>query len=246
MSLQDPLLTTEDVANYLKVEVVTVRRLVGRGELAAYRVGGEFRFAPSDVQDYLRRQYLPARPTSPFGLLPGEPGKLWLSALFAPPIARGRREAASGQRFTKDAQSVLALSQSRAEQLGSAGIETVHLLLGLAAEPDGLGGKALAEFGATEAHLSGALSHRAEWLGPPRTEATIPLSLAPGTMRALRSAVEQAHKLKHDQVGTEHLLLGILADSDSSAAAVLSELKVNADKLRARVQAMIKQGSAPQ
>jgi excisionase family DNA binding protein len=244
MSLQDPLLTTEDVANYLKVEVVTVRRLVGRGELAAYRVGGEFRFAPGDVQDYLRRQYLPARPAGPLGLLPGEPGRLWLSALFAPSIVRGRTEAASGERFTKHAQSVLALSQARAEQLGSAGIETAHLLLGLAAEPHGMGGRALAEFGVTEAHINRLLSDRPAWLGPPRTETTVPLSLAPGTMRALRSAVEQANKLKHDHVGTEHLLLGLLADTDSTAAAVLNELKVKADKLRARLQAMIKQGGA--
>src|SRR5215470_6676085 len=55
------LFTSEDVANYLKVDVVTVRRLVNRGELAAYRVGGEYRFRKHDINDYLERQYVPAQ-----------------------------------------------------------------------------------------------------------------------------------------------------------------------------------------
>ena len=45
----EALLKTEDLANYLKVDVVTVRRLVNRGELAAYRIGGEYRFKARDV-----------------------------------------------------------------------------------------------------------------------------------------------------------------------------------------------------
>ena len=62
MEPMESLLTTEDLANYLKVDVVTVRRLVSRGELAAYRIGGEYRFTRSDIVDYLHRQHIPARP----------------------------------------------------------------------------------------------------------------------------------------------------------------------------------------
>src|SRR5262245_63984104 len=61
MDLVEPLLTSDDVANYMKIDVVTVRRLVNRGELAAYRIGGEYRFKADDIREYLERQYLPAQ-----------------------------------------------------------------------------------------------------------------------------------------------------------------------------------------
>jgi excisionase family DNA binding protein len=59
----DPLLTTDDVASYLNVDVVTVRRLITKGELGAYRIASEYRVRMSDLTDYLRRQYRPARTT---------------------------------------------------------------------------------------------------------------------------------------------------------------------------------------
>lgn len=56
----DVLLTTDEVAAYLNVDVVTVRRLITRRELGAYRIASEYRVRMSDLEDYLRRQYLPA------------------------------------------------------------------------------------------------------------------------------------------------------------------------------------------
>lgn len=57
----DPLLTTDDVASYLNVDVVTVRRLITKGELGAYRIASEYRVRMSDLEDYLRRQYIPPK-----------------------------------------------------------------------------------------------------------------------------------------------------------------------------------------
>src|SRR5438477_12925832 len=54
------LMTSEEVAEYLHVDPVTIRRLVNKGELSAYRIGADYRFAPSDLQDYLERQRLSA------------------------------------------------------------------------------------------------------------------------------------------------------------------------------------------
>src|SRR5438093_9756118 len=50
------LMTTEEVAEILHVDPATIRRLVNRGDLAAYRIGADYRFAPSDLESYLRRQ----------------------------------------------------------------------------------------------------------------------------------------------------------------------------------------------
>ncbi len=60
----DPLLTTDDVASYLNVDVVTVRRLITKGELGAYRIASEYRVRMSDLEDYLRRQYIPPKTTA--------------------------------------------------------------------------------------------------------------------------------------------------------------------------------------
>lgn len=57
----DPFLTTDDVASYLNVDVVTVRRLISKGELGAYRIASEYRVRLSDLEDYLRRQYIPPK-----------------------------------------------------------------------------------------------------------------------------------------------------------------------------------------
>jgi excisionase family DNA binding protein len=247
MNLQEPLLTTEDVANLLKVEVVTVRRLVGRGELAAYRVGGEYRFSQADVQDYLKRQYLPARSGQERFGAKTERTRFWVSEVLQRVQRReGSKEGrgAAGERFTDRAQAVLKATQEKAEAMGSDSIEPAHLLLGLATERGGLGSRALAEMGVTADQIEGVLKTHAAFAGEPRTGPEAPLKLGEATMAALRRAVDQANKLKHDYVGTEHLLLGLLADSQGAAVSILRELKIEAGKVRAHVQKLIREDAA--
>jgi len=54
-----PTLTTTKVAKRLGISVPTVKRLAERGELAGYKIGGWYRFAPSSVEDYLNRHVRP-------------------------------------------------------------------------------------------------------------------------------------------------------------------------------------------
>jgi excisionase family DNA binding protein len=61
----DPLLTTDEVAAFLNVDVVTVRRLITKGELSAYRIASEYRVRLSDLEEYLQRQYMPAKQRGP-------------------------------------------------------------------------------------------------------------------------------------------------------------------------------------
>ena len=58
--MKEHLLTSEEVADYLRVDIVTVRRLVNRGDLTAYRIGGEYRFMQADIDDFVRQQRVPA------------------------------------------------------------------------------------------------------------------------------------------------------------------------------------------
>src|ERR1700732_706815 len=52
----EQFMTSEEIAELLHVDPVTIRRLVNKGELSAYRIGTDYRFAPSDLQNYLQRQ----------------------------------------------------------------------------------------------------------------------------------------------------------------------------------------------
>ena len=57
----EQLMTAEEVAELLHVDPVTIRRLVNTGELSAYGIGDDYRFARSDLADYLQRQHVTAR-----------------------------------------------------------------------------------------------------------------------------------------------------------------------------------------
>ena len=58
--MMEQFMTSEEIAQLLHVDPVTIRRLVNKGELPAYRIGADYRFAPSDLQDYLQRQRIAA------------------------------------------------------------------------------------------------------------------------------------------------------------------------------------------
>src|SRR5215467_2064709 len=62
----EPFMTSEEIAELLHVDPVTIRRLVTKGELSAYRIGSDYRFASADLADYLQRQRIaaPAQPGS--------------------------------------------------------------------------------------------------------------------------------------------------------------------------------------
>ncbi len=63
-------------------------------------------------------------------------------------------------------------------------------------------------------------------------------------LKALVSAVDEAHRRRHDYVGAEHLLLGIIAEPDSGAATVLGQLGVDSDDIRSAVSYIVRDGSA--
>src|SRR6516164_9531755 len=99
----EPLLTTEDVAEFFRVDVVTIRRMIGKGDLTAYRVGGEYRFKRADIDAYLERQQIPAEQERH-------------DQLRARKLAAGSAREAF-ERFTEPARNVLALAQEEAHRL---------------------------------------------------------------------------------------------------------------------------------
>src|SRR4051812_19210100 len=136
-------------------------------------------------------------------------------------------------RFTQRARRVLASAEDEARGLGHAEIDGHHLLLALAAERKGLAARALAALGLPVEVVRWAVQRAA----PPGGRAPAgELPLTPAIKDALGRAADEARRLDHEFVGTEHLLLGLLRGGDVGVAGrVLADLEVTLDGARAEI-----------
>jgi hypothetical protein len=141
------------------------------------------------------------------------PERLW-GKYAAPPFGRADRF----DRFTDRARRVLDQAQDEAHRLNHNYIGTEHLLLGLVHEREGVAARVLTERGVDLGQVRSAVERiigRAE--RPPAG----PIGLTPRAKRALELAVDEAGRLEHDYVGTEHLLLGLVREGEGVAVDVL-------------------------
>lgn len=253
MDIPEPLLTTEDVANFLKVDVVTVRRLVSRNEIGAYRIGNEFRFAMSDVRAYLERQYSPAQPgtynLSSGPLIVTEDAQGFLRR-FRPALLGGKSAASARawprgpltERFTRLAKRTLTYAQEEARSFQHAHVGTEHLLLALIRNEDGIAGRVLHE---RSMHLDAARQAVESVVG--RGEASdeqTDRELTASAKKAIENALQEANKFGDSYIGTEHLLLGLISKDESVAAGVAHILRVDLQTLRDDVLAAMGRGPA--
>ncbi len=124
------------------------------------------------------------------------------------------------ERYTERARRVLFFARYEASQLGSVSIESEHLLLGLIREGKGLMSRVLARSNVSAETLRQEVEGRTVFRAKVPSSDEIPFSAE--TKRALGFATEEADRLLHTYIGTEHLLLGILREEQSLAAAVLA------------------------
>ena len=142
------------------------------------------------------------------------------------------------ERFTQRARRVLSLAQEEAERLQHNHIGTEHLLLGLMQEEGGVAGRVLRELGLEQ--------RRVEELVERMTRATTrssdtKLDLSPGTKRVLELAVDEARRMGHHYIGTEHLLLGLVRQSDGVAIDVLRRLGVSPEEVRRQTRRLLQE-----
>jgi ATP-dependent Clp protease ATP-binding subunit ClpC len=135
------------------------------------------------------------------------------------------------------ARDVVVLAQDEARDLRHDYIGTEHIVLGLIREADGLAARALDELGVNADEVRGRLSPGA---GERRNSGQI--MFLPPAKRALEAALEQADAMKHLWIGTEHVLLGLVADPDSVGSRVLG---VPPERVRGRVLALLR-GEPPE
>jgi len=142
------------------------------------------------------------------------------------------------ERFTQRARRVLSLAQEEAERLRHNYIGTEHLLLGLMREEGGVAGRVLRDLGLE--------SRRVEELVEELTRATArttttALDLSPGTKRVLELAVDEARRMGHHYIGTEHLLLGLVRQSEGVAIDVLKRLGVSPEEVRRQTRRVLQE-----
>ena len=133
----------------------------------------------------------------------------------------------SNEKFTQRAELAIEYARAAAGELGHAYIGTEHLLLGIAAEEQGLGARILRAQGLEGDELR-RITARQNGLGCPG----IPIQgLSPNARSVLEKAAAEARALRHVCIGTEHLLLGLLRLPDCGALRVLEEAGADRDRL---------------
>ena len=145
-------------------------------------------------------------------------------------------------KFTERARRVLTLAQEEAQRFNHNYIGTEHLLLGLVREGDGVAAKVLSNLGVELSKVRSAV----EFIigrGDRATQGEI--GLTPRAKKVIELAVDEARRLSHHYIGTEHLLLGLVREGEGIAAGVLESLGVSLDKVRAEVTRILAQ-SMPQ
>ena len=134
------------------------------------------------------------------------------------------------ERYTERARRVLFFARYEASQLGSISIETEHLLLGLIREGKGLTSRIFARSHLALENIRKDIEGRTVFREKVSTSVEIPFSTE--TKRVLQFAAEEADRLLHNYIGTEHLLLGILREERAVASTILSEKGMRLNTVR--------------
>ena len=140
------------------------------------------------------------------------------------------------EKFTERAKKVLTLAQEEAERSHHSYIGTEHLLLGLLREGEGLAGKVLANLGVQIGQVRQAIEFT---LG--RDPSIVIKQIVPTSRvkRVIEVSFAESQRLGHNYVGTEHLLLGLILESEGIAAHVLMDLGVTEAKVRSEIQRLM-------
>ena len=139
-------------------------------------------------------------------------------------------------KFTERARKVLHLAQEEAQRLKHNYIGTEHLLLGLIREGDGVAAKVLSNLGVD---LDKARISVESVLGRGNRVVIGEIGFTPRAKKVIELAVDEARRLHHHYLGTEHLLLGLVREGQGIGAGVLESLGVSLEKVRAQTMQVL-------
>lgn len=231
----EPLMTSDEIAALLRVDVVTIRRLVSRGELPAYRIGSEYRFTETDLGDYLQHQRVSGEEENGSHSKGDSAVSSWYKTFFG----KGGRDRDRFERFADSARLALAMAQEEARRLKHNFIGTEHLLLGLLRQNESVAVQVLRNLNVNPE----AVRERVEFIIGQNNRSVIgDVGLTKRAKKAIELAVEEAQRLRHGYLGTEHLLLGLVREGEGTAANVLQKLGVDLSAVRTETLHVLQSG----
>ncbi len=145
-------------------------------------------------------------------------------------------------RFTERARKVLWLASEEAQRLDHPYIGTEHLLLGLVREGEGVAARVLTNMGVQLRNVRSAVEFI---IGRGEGRVVGEVDLTPRVKKVIELAVDEARRLDHSYIGTEHLLLGLVREGEGIAAGVLESLGVNLEKVRQQVMLVVDKSAKP-
>ena len=142
------------------------------------------------------------------------------------------------EKFSERARRVLSLANEEAQRFNHSYISTEHILLGLARETEGIAAKVLTNLGIELSKVTSAVEFI---IGRGDQPTTTEKGLTPRTKKVVELAVDEARRMNHHYIGTEHLLIGLLREGDGVAAGVLNSLQITLDKVRSETERLLTQ-----
>ena len=144
------------------------------------------------------------------------------------------------EKFSARARRVLSLAQEEAQRFNHNYIGTEHILLGLVRETDGVAARVLSNLGVDLNKVRSAVEFI---IGRGDRPAQGEIGLTPRAKKVVELAVDEARRMSHTYIGTEHLLIGLLREGEGVAAGVLESLGVTLDKIRSETHRILSQST---
>ena len=142
------------------------------------------------------------------------------------------------EKFSERARRVLSLAQEEAQRFNHNYIGTEHILLGLVRESEGMAARVLSSLNVELTKVRSAVEFI---IGRGERPSPGEIGLTPRAKKVIELAVDEARRLNHHYIGTEHLLIGLMREGEGVAAGVLESLGVSLDKVRSETNRILSQ-----
>ena len=142
------------------------------------------------------------------------------------------------EKFSERARRVLSLAQEEAQRFNHNYISTEHILLGLVRESDGVAARVLLNLNIELNKIRSAVEFI---IGKGEKSSTSEIGLTPRAKKVIELAVDEARRLNHHYIGTEHLLIALMREGEGVAAGVLESLGVSLDSVRGETSRILTQ-----
>jgi len=136
------------------------------------------------------------------------------------------------ERFTERARRVIILAQEEAKRLNHSAVGTEHILLGIIREGEGVASKVLESLNINPDRLRAEVESA---IGRGERTPYEEVAFTPRAKKVLELALDEARRLGHNYIGTEHLLLGLIREGEGVAARILEAMGADLERVRAQV-----------